>query len=315
MCYCKTDHHELVVTQADIVNNLPALIRFRDAPVAEPSDIPIYLLARHARQTVKMVLTGEGADEVLGGYPKHVFERYAPLYGRVPGAVRHGLIEPLAHEVARRFRRASTAVASLAEQRFEPRMARWFGAMSDTERAELSSLPPLPWRPGDYPFQSAKHNSALRRILYFDQTSWLPDNLLERGDRMTMAASLESRMPFLDHELVAFVSGLPDRYRVRGRTTKWIFREAMKHVLPPAILQRPKVGFRVPVDVWFRGPLREYLYDHLTGPDAHTAAYLNRPAVLKLLDEHSTKQRSHEKVLWALLSLELWHRNAAAPAP
>src|SRR3989441_8953686 len=100
------------------------------------------------------------------------------------------------------------------------------------------------------PFDSHPDASALRKMLYFDQTSWLPDNLLERGDRMTMAASIEARVPFLDHELAAFVSSLPDRFRVRGLQSKWVLREAGKQLIPECILARPKVGFRVPVNEW-----------------------------------------------------------------
>src|SRR5439155_21515477 len=119
---------------------------------------------------------------------------------------------------------------------------------------------PLLERP---PFDAHPKNSSLRRILYFDQTSWLPDNLLERGDRMTMAASIEARVPFLDHRLAEYVSTLPDEARVRGLRTKWILREAVKKILPARILKRPKVGFRVPVIQWFRNEMREYLLEHL----------------------------------------------------
>jgi asparagine synthase (glutamine-hydrolysing) len=304
----KTDHHELVVSQEHLMQYLPDLVRFRDAPVAEPSDIPIYLLAKEARKTVKMVLTGEGSDEFLGGYPKHVYERYAGWYQTIPGAVRHGLLEPLVQSLPYRFRRAKTAIVNLGLDRFEERMPRWFGALSDAERKNLVTLSQPANRVGEVQFDTPSANSSLRRILYFDQTSWLPDNLLERGDRMTMAASLEARMPFMDHELAAFVSSLPDKYRVRGQTTKWILREAMKRLLPPAILQRPKVGFRVPVNEWFQGPMREYLYEHLKSSTSLTREYY-RPAMLdKILTDHVTGRQNHEKLLWGMLNLEIWHR-------
>lgn len=304
----KTDHHELVVSQEHLMQYLPDLVRFRDAPVAEPSDIPIYLLAKEARKTVKMVLTGEGSDEFLGGYPKHVYERYAGWYQMIPGAVRHSLLEPLVQSLPYRFRRAKTAIVNLGLDHFEERMPRWFGALSDAERKNLVALSQPANRAGDVQFDTPPANSSLRRILYFDQTSWLPDNLLERGDRMTMAASLEARMPFMDHELAAFVSSLPDKYRVRGHTTKWILREAMKRLLPPAILQRPKVGFRVPVNEWFQGPMREYLYEHLKSSTSLTREYY-RPAMLdKILTDHVTGRQNHEKLLWSMLNLEIWHR-------
>jgi asparagine synthase (glutamine-hydrolysing) len=290
-----------------LLEHLPALVRFRDAPVAEPSDIPIYLLAKEARRTVKMVLTGEGSDEFLGGYPKHVFERYVHPYQMLPGSVRHGLIEPLVNALPYRFRRAKTAIVNLGLP-WRERMPRWFGALSEKERDVLVALPKSGKSLNGVQFDTPATNSALRRILYFDQTSWLPDNLLERGDRMTMAASLEARMPFMDHELAQFVSSLPDEWRVQGHTTKRILREAMKRLLPEAILERPKVGFRVPVNEWFRGPMRDYLHDNLLGADSHTASYYRRPALEAVLTEHTEGRQNHEKLLWSLLNLEIWHR-------
>ena len=305
----KTDHHELTVSQDHLMDELPALVRFRDAPVAEPSDIPIYLLAREASKTVKMVLTGEGSDEFLGGYPKHVFDRYAAAYQILPSVLRNGLLEPLVQSLPYRFRRAKTAVVNLGLEDWHERMARWFGALSSKERAELVAFHPTASTPLTQAMQMpVAGNTALRKILCFDQTSWLPDNLLERGDRMTMAASIEARMPFMDHELAAFVSSLPDHMRVHGRTTKWILREAMKRILPEEILERPKVGFRVPVNEWFRGPMKCYLYDHLTGPGSRTAEYFNRPALDKILSDHVNGRQNHEKLLWCLLNLEIWHR-------
>ncbi len=309
-----TDHHELVVNPDDLVEHLPRLVAYRDAPVTEPSDIPIYMLAKEASRSVKMVLTGEGSDELLGGYPKHVFERFAAAWQRViPGTVRHNLIQPLASSLPYGFRRAKTAIANLNLEDWAERYPRWFGACSNAERASLATLRvnghafggPLP------PFDADPRTSTLRRILYADQTSWLPDNLLERGDRMTMAASIESRVPFLDHELAAFVSALPDHYRVRGFTTKWILRRAAARLIPEAILRRPKVGFRVPVNRWFRGPMREFVFDHLRGSGSRTRAYYDAKVVDRTLDEHVAGRQNHEKLIWTLLNLEIWHRQYA----
>jgi asparagine synthase (glutamine-hydrolysing) len=309
-----TDHRELVVDPDHVIEHLPSLVAYRDAPVTEPSDIPIYMLAKEASRSVKMVLTGEGSDEVLGGYPKHVYERFAGGYQKlVPGYVRHRLIQPLTQSLPYGFRRAKTAVTNLNIEDWPERYARWFGACSNAERASLSTLRVNGHAFGGHvpPFDADPRASTLRRILYADQTSWLPDNLLERGDRMTMAASIESRVPFLDHELGAFVSSLPDHYRVRGLTTKWILRRAATSLIPKAILERPKVGFRVPVNRWFQGPMREYLYEHLSGPGSKTRAYYDSAVLDRTLDEHVSGRQNHEKLLWALLNLEIWHRQYA----
>ena len=328
-----TDHHELQIAPDQVMDELPALIGFRDAPVSEPSDVPLYLMAREARRHVKMVLTGEGADEILGGYPKHRFEPLGRYYRLLPGAMRHRLLEPLLDQLPFAFRRARTAIATLGLEQFDERMARWFGALSTTERehlvafahsGEAFSMPTLAspegrarskvdhaggHSPRPLQFDAAPDASPLRRILYFDQTSWLPDNLLERGDRMTMAVGLEARMPFMDHELAAWVARLPDRYRVRGSTGKWLLREAARDLLPRQILERKKIGFRVPIDQWLRGPMRSFLLDHLAGSRARTARYYRPAALQRVLDEHLHGRVNHEKLLWSLLNLELWCRH------
>ena len=183
----RTDHHELTVSQEHLMEHLPALVRFRDAPVAEPSDIPIYLLAREARRTVKMVLTGEGADEFLGGYPKHVFERYVGAYQRVPAAVRHGLIEPLCLSLPYRFRRAKTAVANLGLEDRRERLPRWFGALSGAERCRLTRLSGAASQPyGRRRFDSFRGNTAAARHPLF------------RPDELAAGQSARARRPH-DH--------------------------------------------------------------------------------------------------------------------
>src|SRR5258708_21900455 len=232
------------------------------------------------------------------------------------------MIAPLTQSLPHEFRRAKTAVTNLNIEDWRERYVRWFGALNHTEREKLTVLRmhrladesnrddgesggPLP------PFDAALDSTTLRRILYFDQTSWLPDNLLERGDRMTMAASIELRVPFLDHELAGFVSSLPDSCRVKGLKTKWTLREAGRSLIPDAILERPKVGFRVPVNKWFQGPLKGYLGDHLRSRDSKTRGYYDPQVLDRMLEDHIDGRQNHEKLLWALLNLEIWHRQYA----
>jgi asparagine synthase (glutamine-hydrolysing) len=307
-----TQHHELVVSERDVIDKLPGLVAMRDAPVTEPSEIPLYLLAREASHTVKMVLTGEGSDEVLGGYPKHVYERYAHVYQALPRLVRHRLVEPLVRALPFPASRLRIAMTALALEGREDRFPAWFGALAPGDRRWLLAepwperVPPLGASTIGVNMES--QNSDLRRLLYFDQASWLPDNLLERGDEMTMAASVEARMPFLDTILVEFVSSLPDRYRVRHHTTKWILRHAVADLLPRTILGRRKIGFRLPVREWFQGPMRGYVEDALLSERSMTRDYYRRQALTRVVDEHVTGRRNHEKLLWTLLALELWHR-------
>lgn len=308
----RTDHHELVVSHEHMIEQLPKLVAYRDAPVSEPADIPIFLLSQEARRTVKMVLTGEGSDEVLGGYSKHAFEPLSRWYQSIPALLRREIVERCVRALPYRFRSIKTAVATLGVENRDERMARWFGALSGDERSALSTLSARNVvNRNQAPYDVANENSPLRRTLYFDQTSWLPDNLLERGDRMTMAASLEGRMPFMDVELARFASSLPDHYRVRGRQGKWILKRAMERVLPAAILNRPKVGFSMPVNEWLRGPMKSFVMDQLMGADSKTMQYFRRNELQRLVQEHMDARQNHEKLMWSLLNLELWHRRYA----
>ncbi|MEQ8857278.1 MAG: asparagine synthase (glutamine-hydrolyzing) [Pseudomonadales bacterium] len=312
-----TNHHELVVTEQEMMSLLPELIGYRDAPVSEPSDIPIYLLSLHAARHVKMVLTGEGSDETLGGYPKHRFEPWVGAYQMLPGWVRRGLIPGIVSRLPYRFRRARTALQAMDLELPADRYPAWFGALPPDQRRRLApgsaATSGLAACAGtrklaeflNEPFASTA-SSPLRQLLYFDQTSWLPDNLLERGDRMTMAASIEARMPFLDHHLVEFAASVPDRFRIRGNVTKFLLRESVRELLPRSILDRPKVGFRVPVNEWFKGPMREYLADSLTSNGSVTRRLYDRDELHRYIDEHVSGRVNHEKVLWTLLNLELW---------
>jgi asparagine synthase (glutamine-hydrolysing) len=296
-----THHHELVVRQSDVLDDLPKLTRMRDAPVGEPSDVPIYRMSLEAAKSVKMVLTGEGSDEVLAGYPKHVYERFVPPYQRVVAPALHRLMAGLVDRLPYSQRRLQILAASFGLRDDRERMARWVGALTREEQARLSPLPMPPLLDPD--IAGRPGNTALRKILAFDQLSWLVDNILERGDRMTMAASIESRMPFLDARVVDFVSSLPDGYRVRGLTSKRILRQAMRGILPEQILARPKIGFRVPTNEWFRRQWRAPISDALIGANSPIRDFFDGKALAKLLSEHVDGRRNHEKLIWSLFAL------------
>jgi len=304
-----TRHSELLVSAEDLMQYLPKLIEHSDAPVAEASNIPIYLLSCEAAKSVKMVLTGEGSDELLGGYPKHSAERFAGLYqSLVPACLHRAVVEPLTNLLPYRYRRIKTMMSCIGLRDPRDRLPRWLGALSFAERDRLLR-PGVPRRrPDPRPFLWNAGRSSLQRVLYFDQTSWLPDNLLERGDRITMAASIEARMPFMDTGLAALVARLPDSWRIRGFTQKYILRRMMADVLPKEILGRPKVGFRVPINEWFRGPMRGFVRDHVMGPASLTRQLFNGGEVERVLSEHESGRHNHEKLIWTLVNLELFQK-------
>ncbi|HEY8380515.1 MAG TPA: asparagine synthase (glutamine-hydrolyzing) [Microvirga sp.] len=302
-----TEHTEVVVRSASIIDHLPKAILHRGAPVSEPSDIPILLLSKAASGTVRMVLTGEGSDELLAGYPKHRVDGLLTTYQRlVPDALHRLLMKPLMKAVPYSSRRLAIALRAAGERDPEARMRVWFGATTEADRKALL-VKPHASRPLD-PFPFSSRASALKRTLFFDQTSWLPDNLLERGDRMMMAGSIEGRMPFMDTELARLVSTFPSRLLTGHAGGKAILRRATAGLLPTGIANRKKVGFRVPVGVWFQSSLKDYLMDHLSGPSAVTTAFYRRAALDRIVGEHVSGVRNHEKLLWALLNLEMFAR-------
>jgi len=248
-----TTHQEVVLAQRDVVTRLPELVARRDAPFSRPADVALYLFAAQVARSVGVALSGDGGDEILGGYRRHTFLRgFAPAPRRVEGLY----VIPV----------------------------------------ETPSAGPR----------------ELRQILYYEQSTWLPDNLLERTDRMSMSASLEVRAPYLDHRLAEYVSRLPDALRVRGLSTKWILRQADRRLLAGLKSQPRKAGFRIPVGELLRGEGRELLLDHLRGAGAQTRAYYDAAVLDRVLDEHLASKRNHGNLLWTLLNLEIWQRTHSA---
>ena len=225
----ETDHHEVVVNPDLFMAQWQTAVLRRGAPVSEPADIPILILSKMASQLVKMVLTGEGSDELMGGYPKHRAEPWINLYHRImPQIVHDHVVWPAIQTLPYSMRRAKIFAMAAGERELTNRMRVWFGGVSVEERDALlgrsGSIAPREV----YPF-SAKIGSSVRRTLFFDQTSWLPDNLLERGDRMMMAGSIEGRMPFMDIELAAIVARFPDEFLVGKAGGKVVLRECGPH--------------------------------------------------------------------------------------
>ncbi|MDW6021574.1 asparagine synthase (glutamine-hydrolyzing) [Mesorhizobium sp. BAC0120] len=304
-----TIHNPVQIRPADLTQLLPMLSRHRAAPIAEPADLPIYAMSVEAARHVKVVLSGEGSDEMFAGYPKHLIERYlGGLSGSVLLSALGRALLALTSPAPARARRLRIAGRAIRERRFEDRMISWFGASTSIESERLWVGPEPCRKLDERPFLQRPDSSPLRRVLHFDQTSWLPDNLLERMDVMTMAASIEGRAPFMDVRLAEFASTLPDNWRIRGRVTKWIVRAALGPRLPKAVLSRPKNGFRMPVADWFCGPLREPARALLLASDSVSGSYLDRTAIAQLLEEHTQGRQNHDKLLWSLFSLETFLR-------
>lgn len=296
-----THHEAVVVVPADFERLWPALTWHRDAPLSQPADVALHLLAMTARRRVKVVLSGEGSDELFGGYPKHRAARLAQVAGLVPAAARAPVLDAVQRVLPARANRLRIAARALGEATERERTAAWFAPFTAAERRRLLGRAAMNWE------EPRGRGDALRRMLYADCHQWLADNLLERGDRMSMSASLELRPPFLDHRLVELAFALPSRMKVRGGRGKWVVKEVARRHLPAEIVDRTKVGFRVPLDTWFRGALRPMASDLLRSPNSFVAQVLDRREVGALLDRHDRGRTNEELRIWTLLSLEVWH--------
>jgi asparagine synthase (glutamine-hydrolysing) len=314
-----TEHREVVVTPAEFFAELPRLLWHEDEPVAHPSSIALYFVSRLASRHVKVVLTGEGSDETLAGYNRYPVTEYNARLGHIyrrylPGFVRRGVSRVLdalpatSHLRQRASRTFLMRGANLDELYFDNFAV--FGRAAQHDLlvpelgAELASIDPY-----------AAYHRALARVrgkplvsqlLYADIKTYLHE-LLMKQDQMSMAASIESRVPFLDHPLTEWVAGLPQTMKLRGTTTKWILRQAMRGTLPARILARPKMGFPVPVGSWLRGAWRPLLSEYLTGPRARARGLFDADTVERLVSEH-IRGVNHTERLWALLTFEIWAR-------
>jgi asparagine synthase (glutamine-hydrolysing) len=306
-------HHDLVVTPGQFFEQLPRLIWHEDEPIAFPSSVPLYFLARLARQHVKVVLTGEGADELFLGYNRYRVTHWnmrlgRPYWSRVPGAIRT--------RVMCAIRRAPGAMGRIGRRSFlgiDPGLRHVyldnFAVIREREQRSLLARPDL-LAPDVYAaaLDRLGHDGAdlLDRMGRFDLDTYLHE-LLMKQDQMSMAASIESRVPFLDDRLVEHVVPLPSSFKVRGWTTKAILREAVAGLVPPAIISRRKMGFPVPVGTWLRRGFRPLVDEFVLGPRAAARRLFDPAALRRLAGEHAAGA-NHGDRLWLLINFEIWQR-------
>jgi asparagine synthase (glutamine-hydrolysing) len=341
------DHHELAVRPALLLDELPQIVRRLDQPLADPAAVPLYALARLARAHVTVALSGDGGDEVFGGYQRYAADPLADLAVLIPRPARERLIRaardvlsvirdrpaPPGSSHAARItdhglppeRDLAGALERLAQAAAAPRRAsilRWGSYFDEPAKAALYDgllRDALQGAPSSAALLGAWYDAQagagrLGRTLATDVHTYLPDDLLVKTDRMTMAHSLEARAPLLDHVLVELVAQAPESAKVRGWQTKRLLRAAVQGLIPDEIRTRGKQGFGVPLAGWLRGPLRPMARDLLLDATARRRGLFRPDAVVRLLAEHDVGARDHAKRLWALLCLELWLRQEGGDA-
>ncbi len=315
----KTNHHEVVVSPEQFFDELPRLVWHEDEPLAHPSSVALYFVSLLASQHVKVVLTGEGSDELLAGYGRYRRTLWNLEMGR-----RYNKLTP---SIARNTIR-NQIERTLPGGRLRQKLMRTFLVLSP----ELESIYfdnfavfPAPMQqnmftrrtrdrmPGIDPYVElrrmlarAKDLSLLDGLLYADIKTYLHE-LLMKQDQMSMATSVESRVPFLDHKLVEFTARMPDTMKLRGGTTKFVLRESMKGVLPDQIISRSKMGFPVPIGRWFRGPFKSIIDEYVLSDRALARDVFEPDFVRRLVSLHQSGE-DHSERLWALLNFEIWLR-------
>jgi asparagine synthase (glutamine-hydrolysing) len=320
--HINSQHHEVLVSRQDFFSSLPHLIWHEDEPIAWPSSVALYFVARLARERVKVVLTGEGADETLAGYSRYAFTlknaKFDSVYrSLVPGMMRRGLRNAISDSkligATARRKLSHTFLALDGEDWASFYFDNFFSAFNTKDQVSLLADDFAQKLQTGAAYQHVlgywekSTGDTLHRLLYTDIKTYLVE-LLMKQDQMSMAASIESRVPFLDHVLVEFATNIPRHHQLRGLTGKNILKKAVEDLLPHSILYRPKLGFPTPWSGWLAGPQLGTIESTLLEPRSLQRGLFKRTAIERLFNEHRANHRDHYDRIWRLLNLELWHR-------
>jgi asparagine synthase (glutamine-hydrolysing) len=315
-----TDHHEVLVTPSDFAAALPHLIWHEDEPLGNSASVPLYFVSQLAQRHVKVVLTGEGSDELLAGYYRYrttllnlsagrLFHRYSTdgIRRLIRGVAAALAPDSLTRKFSRTFLWRSPDIDALYFDNFSVFTRAMQEELFSRElQGQVGQVDPYAGM-RRY-FDAPASASLLQRLLYADLKTYLHE-LLMKQDQMSMAASIESRVPFLDHKLVELSTALPDRLKLRGWTTKYVLREAMKGILPESILRRRKMGFPVPLGRWFRGGFRPLLDEYVTGERTIARGLFQPKFLRRLVQQHADGTADHTERLWTLVNFEMWQRH------
>jgi asparagine synthase (glutamine-hydrolysing) len=311
------DHHEFIV-RPDALEVLPILVEHYGEPYADSSAVPTYYVARETRKHVTVALNGDGGDESFAGYERYAAMRLAEQYYRIPAGIRNTVIRqavellPSSETKRSRVRDVKRFVEAASLPKVE-RYLRWISVFDTQAKQDLTtekfrqetqtnSAAAIidPW------FARANGSGIVDAALLADIMTYLPNDLLVKVDIATMANSLEARSPFLDHHVIEFAASLPEKYKLRGLTTKYLLKRVLRKLLPAQNLDRRKMGFGVPIGDWFRGKLQPFLRETILSESALKRGLFKPEAVKRLVELHTRSERDYSHQLWTLLMLELW---------
>ena len=309
-----TDHHEFIVTP-DLFDLVDELVWHFDEPFSDPSSLPTYMLSKMAREHVTVVLSGDGGDELFAGYSRYVTNKKRSGFANLPKVIRNGLFR----SISKKLPHSAWGKNYLYNISLDP-TDRYIDSVScfngprkgylysdDFSERLNGSL-----GKGEHDFrsfaESVSTGNEIDKLLYLDSKTYLPGDILTKVDRMTMANSLEARVPLLDHELIEFVVGIPSHLKMNGLETKYILKKAMEDIVPNEILYREKQGFGVPIGEWINVQLRERIIEDLGEKRTLEREFFNVDYIQTLLKEHSDGRRDHSHALWVLWMFELWQR-------
>jgi asparagine synthase (glutamine-hydrolysing) len=309
----KTDHHEITITPEQFFAELPKLVWHEDEPIGFIASVPLYFVSKLAQQHVKVVLTGEGSDEIMAGYGRYAktlqLLNYGEKYESATPKFLRSIIKSGANAVGGKLTRTFLTRDNDIENMFLDNFA-IFGKAMQTQLFSAETKSRIgeqnPYFHQNEWLANTDATEILDKLLYVDSKTYLHE-LLMKQDQMSMAASIESRVPFLDHKLVEFTAKMPVNMKLRGDTTKFLLKEAMKGILPDEILYRPKMGFPVPVGNWFRGQFKHIVDEYVLSERSLSRGIFNADFVREIVAKHNAGE-NHDERIWSLVNFEMWQR-------
>jgi asparagine synthase (glutamine-hydrolysing) len=309
-----TDHHEVFVSMEEFFNALPRLVWHEDEPITWPSSVSLHFVSKLAAEQVKVVLTGEGSDELFAGYSRYRFyqlnAQWMRAYRGVPSGIRNAIQSTVAESpllsasLRRKLGHTVLGRDGSIESLYLNNFYCAFGA-DEQQKLLANQSAANPYLPFLERWNSKSSSSTLPRLLYADQKTYLVE-LLMKQDQMSMSCSIESRVPFLDHKFVEFAASVPPHMKLRGKDGKYIIKKAVEDLIPCSIIYRKKMGFPTPITAWLVQEESRAIRDYLRDPDGVLAGYVKRTYLDDLLDKHDRGQHDATDRIWRLLNLQVW---------